>query len=587
MLSQISSSSSFKSGRKIASGCVILFALPFTIPGLLMAAGIVLLNWQVVRQMDWRWVDATVLQAPANVEDMNDVQKGLHYRYDFGGDTFTILDSRAHEPFLTQEEDRETLLNRAREMGRKLPCLVNPASPEEHTLFPARPSTMSYFIGIFTFSHGLVGLLLLMGGLKLKGKTLPSHEAGLSSLERPGQCVSGMKDRRWLWVLVVFLALNAYGAPSAMRLWNPQGAFDAEAVSGHALASNIPVWLAVLMLVLSLLPIRVWLRHAKAVRLNRPLLLSHPTVAGAFDQTFRLSLTYVEPGQELPQEVLGTAEWKLCCKRSEEGRDSDGDRVIHTRTLQSIPLQAMAQGGGSLRLTGENGLPPSGRGGALRLEVTGRTAGGVRLGPFEIPLSQGESEAHSAAVPTPDAAELPVLLAAEQIVHRIEADGSQVWEFSGERFAGGARILWFVGLLMAAADAVIVATLILRGWFEPAGFLIFGLGLASGVMFAIHHYVTAQRSIKLTAQGLSVFMRGWLIKQERHFGLQGLISLKAVTNSSVNNQSYYHLQLIGIDQAGRERRQAISGLMPDERTAQALAEQVREAVRRYGKVVEG
>ena len=562
--------------KSLARGCVALFGLPFFIPGMLLALWIAWMNWQTLQQAGWLATEVIVLQVPDNEDDLRDPIKGMHYLYDAGGESFTIRDTTPHLAMMTGDDEKRALIERAKAALRgsePLLCWVNPVRPEEHTLDPARPSFIQYFLGIFTFSHGLLGLLLLTGQWGMRREN-PSE----NHLARPGQTTSSRKDRRWIAALAVILLLNAFTIPSALRLW-----FDISAPpGGNVMTSGIPFWVAVGVLVFSLLPMRLAWRHFKSVRLNRSLLLSHPMGASAYAQSFRMSLGHMEPGQELPQEVLSATEWKAKCKLQEDGVDSEGDRTTRYKLVRGVDLQPMAQGGGSLRLAGEKVLPGNAGRSDLFLEITGRTQSGVPLGPFQISLPR-EAGADSGNGNFGDSKHEPdephLLLEAEQVQHRKNSDGSQTWEFPGSRFATAGRILFITGVLVAGIDALMIAFLLVGG-FQPAFIICAAFTFASVLLFALHHYLSADRSVQITPQSLILRTRSRLLKKEREFALSSIVSFEPITKVNINGRPFYHVELTSINQVGKAVRTMISGLMADRRAAVEVADQMKGALGR-------
>ena len=147
---------------QIARSAIGCFSLAFIVPGLAIAVFIGVSNFQVMPRSQWEMVEAVIDALPSNKQSLTG-NHDFRYHYFFRGQSFQIEDGAKHLPALRSDDtldEWQRAANKARKNGQPVPCWVNPADPIQHTLFSPHASSFHYFMGIFCFSHGLLGFII-------------------------------------------------------------------------------------------------------------------------------------------------------------------------------------------------------------------------------------------------------------------------------------------------------------------------------------------------------------------------------------------------------------------------------------------
>jgi hypothetical protein len=382
MWSQVASSvSQGRKSRKVSRGFIILFSLAFFLPGLALAIFIGFHNWACYQQSTWQLVGANVLGIAPDARDEDERIRSMEYQYRFDGETFVIRDGASGLPMMYSDSDKMKLVQQARQAlqaGDFLPCLVNPVNPSDHTLQPTRPQAGIYFMGIFTFSHGLLGLLLGLSQLIGSQSDTPTFAGQSKSKGTYWHCI---------WLAVTVLSLNAYGIPSALSLWWPPP-MPAEGCGIGFVGDSIPKALAWTLLCVPLLTLYLWWRSLRKQWLERDLQLALPAGGLQAGRSFVLRLQAGDSGQMLPSSLHDTRRWVLSCTAKENYTDSDGDAAKRDVPLDKVELESVMEGNG-IRLSGS--LPSTAQGSSddIRWELTGKSRQGITLGPFSV-MVRGE-----------------------------------------------------------------------------------------------------------------------------------------------------------------------------------------------------
>ena len=152
----------------LMKGVAFIMALGFGLPGIGISAWLLKWNLDVTKQAQWVMTEAYIDALP-KTENRDFPDKDLQYAYEFEGVEYQGLGVGGFR-MKTNGVDRE-LKNWLRTTEKRMvdeeivPCWVDPKAPESSTLIRANPVYLSYFLGIFTFSHGLLGIGMFLTSL--------------------------------------------------------------------------------------------------------------------------------------------------------------------------------------------------------------------------------------------------------------------------------------------------------------------------------------------------------------------------------------------------------------------------------------
>jgi hypothetical protein len=217
-----------------ASGCLILFALPFAMIGVGAAAAIVLDLSLWFQMRDWVETPATILASALVTEDGDDsatYRVTATYAYDFAGKHYESQRVALHggSDNLGQFHQRAaTALEMARKAGRPFPCYVNPGDHADAILFrELRPGVVIFKL-MFALIFGAVGFGLLFGGIW--ARRAAKHNAALEKqhpnepwLWRPDWAARRIRSSGAVLVwFVTFFAIfwNSAVAPICYAVWS-------------------------------------------------------------------------------------------------------------------------------------------------------------------------------------------------------------------------------------------------------------------------------------------------------------------------------------------------------------------------------
>lgn len=175
-------------------GCLILFALPFAIVGLVAAflAGLMLWSWGEAR--DWREVTARILQVQLEShtgDDSTTYEVVARYEYEFAGITYQgdrVGLGTGADNIGSFHQDAYRELEDFRVQSRPFRCFVDPDNPSRAILYRDMRWGLFSFIGLFALLFGGVGFGLVILGFE-----------GRRSLEEGERLRASFPDEPWRW----------------------------------------------------------------------------------------------------------------------------------------------------------------------------------------------------------------------------------------------------------------------------------------------------------------------------------------------------------------------------------------------------
>jgi hypothetical protein len=216
---------------KLGLGCLLAFALPFALVGVLCGVGVAfdLWTWQAAQ----RWVEtpAQVLESELKTHDGDDSDTYsvvARYRYEFQGKPYEGDRVTLHQESDSGDynRDRATALEGIRKAGGKTVCYVNPRDPARAMLYrDLRPGLVAIKL-LAALLFGGVGFGLLYAGLygakSAKRKEVAEQEhPGKPWMWRPDWAAGRIRSSEGLaaWFITFFaLVWNALCWPIALNV---------------------------------------------------------------------------------------------------------------------------------------------------------------------------------------------------------------------------------------------------------------------------------------------------------------------------------------------------------------------------------
>ena len=167
-------------------GCLVLFALPFAVAGLVVAFmnGLMLWNWAETR--DWQEVPARLLHIELEEhqgDDSTTYEVVAHYEYHYAGRTYqgerVSLGSGA-DNIGSFHQDKHRELESFRSQDRLFRCFVDPDSPSRSILYRQMRWGLFSIMGLFALVFGGIGIGLMVVGVW--GKRSIEEEENLTAL---------------------------------------------------------------------------------------------------------------------------------------------------------------------------------------------------------------------------------------------------------------------------------------------------------------------------------------------------------------------------------------------------------------------
>lgn len=158
-------------GRSMAgTGCLLLFAIPFALVGVFLAATLSYALFEHSLMRSWVETPARLTQVDLHIEyDEGATYKTTaEYDYEFGGvqyhgtrvGLYSIHDNIGNFQRRVHQE-----LESYKSSGRMFPCYVNPANPAQSILYRDLRWEMIAFFDLFILTFGGTGWGLLLGGV--------------------------------------------------------------------------------------------------------------------------------------------------------------------------------------------------------------------------------------------------------------------------------------------------------------------------------------------------------------------------------------------------------------------------------------
>ncbi len=379
MLKQVTSPQSIGNTAALAgSGCMVLFALPFAIPGVCCLGLGWWLCWQMQETRSWTQVDAIVERVPEKLEDLDEME----YRYRWEGRW--ISGRGGVDGIFSDADARRRILKKARaakQSGGQIPVWVNPRDPGQSRVLAAKTSLAPLFMGIFALSHGGVGLGMLTGSIlaireqrryaKFRKKWPNQPWKWRADWERGVVTISN-GPWRWLAAYFALVVVSLGGWVGYLIFTDAETSAWERICAGSVMAAGVGVlWLCR----------RLFRKH----RISRDFTLHLPPRGLSQGHSYQLDLENDAGSAFRLQNPLRT--WSLSCKeRIGRGKASQ------TNEVWSGDVQVSADTGRRRTLSLE--IPagkPSSTGGNLfgvgvRWELNGTGVRGDKLGPFVLPV---------------------------------------------------------------------------------------------------------------------------------------------------------------------------------------------------------
>jgi hypothetical protein len=254
---------------KLGLGCLLAFALPFALAGILCGVGVAfdLWTWQAAQ----RWVEtpAQVLESNLKTHDGDDSDTYsvvARYRYEFQGQPYEGDRVTLHEESDSGDynRDRATALEGIRKAGGQTVCYVNPRNPARAMLYrDLRPGLVAVKL-LAALLFGGVGFGLMYAGLygakSAKRKEVAEQQhPGKPWMWRPDWAAGRIRSSEGLaaWFITFFaLVWNALCWPIALNV-----------LSKGQQAGEPSRWLVALFpllgIAVALVAIYLWLRRLR------------------------------------------------------------------------------------------------------------------------------------------------------------------------------------------------------------------------------------------------------------------------------------------------------------------------------------
>ncbi len=373
---------SLKSVGKVAGGgCMILFSLPFAIPGLALLFGGWLTCWNIHQARNWEQASATIETVPESADDLST----LEYRYRWDGQWYS---KTGHNSTVLSFDDNETSVweraRDAKEFGEQMAVWVNPRNPDQSTLERPRASLSPLFLGIFALSHGGVGLALMTGAtigirqsrrqIRLEKRWPGEPWKWRTDWER-GVAKVAKHPWHWLFAYIALVLASFGGWMSYLVLTEPESDTISKVVSLVIIAvSLVAIWLTR----------RSFVNH----RLATGYVLKLPPQGLSTGESYQLDLENSAASAYRMQHALRT--WTIRCeetigsgKSSQTQNNWEGEAIVSAESARSRTIS----------FTLPPGLPMSGSwsntGLGVRWTLKGDGGGQSSVGPFLLPVFHG------------------------------------------------------------------------------------------------------------------------------------------------------------------------------------------------------
>lgn len=171
-------------------GCLVLFALPFAVVGIVVAfmAGLMLWDWAEAR--NWQEVPARILHVELEThqgDDSTTYEVVARYEYQFAGETYIgerVGFGSGADNIGSFHHDKQSELESFKSQSRPFRCYVDPDHPSRSILYREMRWGLFTLMGLFGLVFGGVGIGLMVAGVWGK-RSLEEEEARTAS--HPGE----------------------------------------------------------------------------------------------------------------------------------------------------------------------------------------------------------------------------------------------------------------------------------------------------------------------------------------------------------------------------------------------------------------
>ncbi|MCB1241309.1 MAG: DUF3592 domain-containing protein [Verrucomicrobiae bacterium] len=206
---------------------MILFGLPFCLPGLALFGVALLMNANIQRYRHWQETTATLIPPPAEANegekpsrrDENSFE-GLTYRYQWLGRSY--VGTTVNAAFEMRDSNDPTLPRLRQQWNREssVPAWVNPSNPREAILIRPHATFAALFLLIFVYSHGLSGAIMIVGSAK---SLLKNRRRKRNSPEIPWLCRAETGSSHLVWTYVALTYTGVAGWMALLKITDPIG----------------------------------------------------------------------------------------------------------------------------------------------------------------------------------------------------------------------------------------------------------------------------------------------------------------------------------------------------------------------------
>ncbi len=211
--------------KPVGSLGMMLFGLPFCLPGLALFGVALLMNANIQRYRQWQETTATLIPPPAEATEGGTPSyrdggsfEGLSYRYQWQGRSYVGNTVKAA---FEMRDSKDTTLPRLRQQWDRessVPAWVNPSNPRESILIRPNAGFAVLFLLIFVYSHGLTGAIMIVASAK---SLLKIRRRKANSPEIPWLCRAETGSSHLVWTYVALTFTGVAGWLALLKITDP------------------------------------------------------------------------------------------------------------------------------------------------------------------------------------------------------------------------------------------------------------------------------------------------------------------------------------------------------------------------------